>query len=79
MPIALTTLQVKDLPSRFTLDDDQSISPNNRLSGQTEVIVGARISKRGSPMPQSGDLEGLSTPVKVGVRDAIITIDTVLP
>ena len=79
MPIALTTLQVKDLPARFTLDDDQSISPNNRLSGQTEVIVGARISKRGSPMPQSGDLEGLSTPVKVGVRDAIITIDTVLP
>lgn len=79
MPIALTTLQVKDLPARFTLDDDQSISPNNRLSGQGEVIVGARISKRGSPMPQSGDLEGLSKPVKLGVRDASITIDTVLP
>jgi cytochrome c-type biogenesis protein CcmH len=43
------------------------------------VILGARISKRGSPMPHSGDLEGLSRPVKVGVRDAIITIDTVLP
>ena len=79
MPIALTTLQVKDLPAKFTLDDDQSISPNNRLSGQSEVIVGARISKRGSPMPQSGDLEGLSKPVKLGVRDASITIDTVLP
>lgn len=79
MPIALTTLQVKDLPAKFTLDDDQSISPNNRLSGQSEVIVGARISKRGSPMPQSGDLEGLSKPVKLGVRDASIMIDTVLP
>jgi cytochrome c-type biogenesis protein CcmH len=79
MPIALTTLQVKDLPAKFTLDDDQSISPNNRLSGHAEVIVGARISKRGSPMPQSGDLEGLSKPVKLGVRDASITIDTVLP
>lgn len=79
MPIALTTLQVKDLPAKFTLDDDQSISPNNRLSGQGEVILGARISKRGSPMPQSGDLEGLSRPVKLGVRDATITIDTVLP
>jgi cytochrome c-type biogenesis protein CcmH len=79
MPIALTTLQVKDLPARFTLDDDQSISPSNRLSGQTEVIVGARISKRGSPMPQSGDLEGLSRPVKLGTRDASVLIDTVLP
>jgi hypothetical protein len=30
-------------------------------------------------MPQSGDLEGLSRPVKLGTRDASVLIDTVLP
>lgn len=79
MPLALTQVQVKDLPARFTLDDSQAMSPNFRLSGQSEVIVGARISKSGNPMPASGDLEGLSTPVKIGAKDAAVTIDSVLP
>ncbi|MCU0952773.1 MAG: c-type cytochrome biogenesis protein CcmI [Burkholderiaceae bacterium] len=79
MPLALTQVQVKDLPAKFTLDDSQAMSPNFRLSGQSEVIIGARISKTGNPMPASGDLEGLSTPVKIGAKDAAITIDSVLP
>jgi cytochrome c-type biogenesis protein CcmH len=79
MPLALTQVQVKDLPAKFTLDDSQAMSPNFRLSGQSEVIVGARISKSGNPMPASGDLEGLSTPVKIGAKDAAVTIDSVLP
>lgn len=79
MPLALTSVQVKDLPAKFTLDDSQAMSPNFRLSGQSEVIVGARVSKSGSPMPASGDFEGLSTPIKVGSKDAAITIDNVLP
>jgi cytochrome c-type biogenesis protein CcmH len=79
MPLALTQVQVKDLPAKFTLDDSQAMSPNFRLSGQSEVIIGARISKTGNPMPASGDLEGLSTPVKVGAKDASVTIEKVLP
>lgn len=79
MPLALTQVQVKDLPAKFTLDDSQAMSPNFRLSGQSEVIIGARISKTGNPMPASGDLEGLSAPVKVGAKDASVTIENVLP
>jgi cytochrome c-type biogenesis protein CcmH len=50
-----------------------------KLSTAASVIVGARISKTGRPMPASGDLEGLSKPVAVGSKDVAITIDRVLP
>lgn len=79
MPLALKRLAVKDLPAKFTLDDSAAISPDNALSAQSEVVVGARISKKGSPMPVSGDFEGLTQPVKMGARDLSITIDSVLP
>jgi cytochrome c-type biogenesis protein CcmH len=79
MPLALTSVQVKDLPAKFTLDDTMGMSPDFKLSSQSEVIVGARVSKTGQPMPNSGDFEGLSTPVKLGAKDAAITIDKVLP
>ena len=79
MPVALTSVQVKDLPAKFTLDDSQAMSPGMVLSGQAEVIVGARVSKSGSPMPNSGDLEGRSSPVKVGSSGAKVTITDVRP
>jgi cytochrome c-type biogenesis protein CcmH len=78
MPLAMMRLQAKELPKTFTLDDTMAISPDARLSSFAEVIVGARISKSGSPMPQKGDLEGLSKPVKLGRGDVAVTIDTEL-
>lgn len=79
MPVALTSVQVKDLPANFTLDDSQAMSPGMALSAQTEVVLGARVSKSGSPMPNSGDLEGVSPPVKVGSSGAKVTITDVRP
>ena len=78
MPLALLRVQAKDLPKKFSLDDSMAMSPEFRLSKFGEVIVGARVSKSGSPMPQKGDLEGLSKPVKLGRADVAITIDTEL-
>jgi len=78
MPLAMMRVQAKELPKTFTLDDTMAISPDARLSNFAEVIVGARISKSGSPMPQKGDLEGLSKPVKLGRGDVAVTIDTEL-
>ncbi len=50
-----------------------------RLSGFSEVIVGARVSRSGNATPQSGDLQGLSRPVKVGAAGVAVVIDTAVP
>jgi cytochrome c-type biogenesis protein CcmH len=79
MPLALMQMKVSELPARFTLDDTMAMSKDMKLSTVTSVIVGARVSRSGRPMPSSGDLEGLSKPVAVGTKDVAVTIDRVLP
>ena len=79
MPLAVLRKQVKDLPHDFTLDDSMAMAPNLKLSGFSEVIVGARVSRSGNATPQSGDLQGLSRPVKVGASGVAVVIDTALP
>jgi cytochrome c-type biogenesis protein CcmH len=79
MPVALTQARVRDLPLRFTLDDSMAMTPDMVLSQQAKVIVGARISKAGVPMPQPGDLEGFSAAVAVGARDVKVEIDKAVP
>ena len=79
MPLAILRKQVKDLPAAFTLDDSLAMSPAARLSLAQQVIVGARISKSGQAMPQPGDLQGLSAPVKVGTTGLVVEISTQLP
>ena len=79
MPLAILRKQVKDLPAAFTLDDSLAMSPAARLSLAPQVIVGARISKSGQAMPQPGDLQGLSAPVKVGTTGLVVEISTQLP
>ena len=79
MPIAITRAQVKDLPLKFTLDDAASMSPQTKISSFDEVIVSARISKSGNAMPTSGDLEGLTKPVKVGASGVAVVIDRAIP
>lgn len=79
MPLAVLRKQVKDLPLAFTLDDSLAMAPDLRLSGFAEVVVGARVSRSGSATPQSGDLQGLSQPVKVGATGVAVVIDTAVP
>ena len=78
MPLAIVRRPAEGSRFEFTLDDSMAMSPDMTLSKFGEVIVGARVSKSGSPMPQKGDLEGLSKPVKVGRGDVALTIDTEL-
>ena len=79
MPLAILRKQVKDLPLNFTLDDSLAMSPAARLSLAQQVIVGARISKSGQAMPQPGDLQGLSAPVKVGTTGLVVEISSAVP
>ena len=76
MPLAVLRKKAGDLPVQFELDDSMSMMPAAKLSNFPEIIVGARISKSGSPLPSSGDLEGTSGVVKVGDNHLIrIVID----
>ena len=78
MPLAAERKQVKDLPYQFTLDDSKSMSPQARLSGATQVVVSARISKSGNAIAQPGDLQGQSAPVALGAKDLRIDIREVV-
>lgn len=79
MPLAVLRKKVKDLPVEFTLDDSMAMSPQMKLSSFPEVVVGARISKTGNAMPQSGDMQGLSPVVSVGTTGIPVTINSVVP
>jgi len=78
MPLAAERKQVKDLPYKFTLDDSKSMSPQVRLSGATQVVISARISKSGNAIAQPGDLQGQSAPVALGAKDLRIDIREVV-
>ena len=77
-PLAILRRQVKDLPLEVTLDDSTAMSPALRLSTQTQVVIGARVSKSGQAMPQPGDLQGLSPTVSVGTRGVQLVIADVV-
>jgi len=80
MPLAIVRKQVKDLPVTVTLNDSMAMMPAMRLSNFPSVVVGARISKTGMAMPQSGDLEGMSPGVTVGGNKPVtVTIDHLIP
>jgi cytochrome c-type biogenesis protein CcmH len=79
MPVAIVRATKKDLPFTFRLDDSTSPMPSRKLSGAGTVVIVARLSKSGQAMPQSGDLEGTSQPVKSGVDGITVVIDRERP
>jgi cytochrome c-type biogenesis protein CcmH len=74
MPLAITRLRVKDLPARFALDDSMGTGVGPKLSEQTRIIVGARISRSGEASPRPGDLEGFSEPIAKGSDNVRVSI-----
>ena len=80
MPLAIVRKQVKDLPITYTLDDSLAMNPAMKLSNFQQVVVGARISKSGNAMPQSGDLQGQSETIALGGSKPVdIIINSVMP
>jgi cytochrome c-type biogenesis protein CcmH len=80
MPLAIVRKRVSDLPMTVTLDDSLAMSPAMVLSNFDEVTIGARVSKSGNAMPQSGDLQGAVSPVQVQPDASVeVVIDEVKP
>lgn len=77
MPLAAARKQVKDLPLEIVLDDSMAMIPTMKLSGFSEVIVGARVSKSGQPIAQNGDLFVEKKPVKAGEK-VVLEIDSIV-
>jgi len=78
MPLAIVRATAGELPRPFKLDDSMAMSPAARLSGASEVIVEARISKSGNATPSPGDLLGRSSAIKPGANGVTIVIDDVV-
>lgn len=80
MPLAIQRLKASQLPLTVTLDDTTSMMPTMKLSLFPQVVVGARISKSGNAMPQSGDLQTLSAPIDSHRSEPLaLTIDQIVP
>jgi cytochrome c-type biogenesis protein CcmH len=79
MPLAVMRATAGELPKAFALNDAMAMTPNNTISRAKTVVVEARISKSGNAIPQSGDLRGVSQPVKPGAGNVRIVIDQVVP
>lgn len=80
MPLAVVRRQAADLPLTVRLDDDDAMVPERTLSGAERIIVGARISRSGGPIAQSGDLQGTSDALRpADTGEVRIVIDTVVP
>jgi cytochrome c-type biogenesis protein CcmH len=79
MPLAIARLKVAQLPASVTLTDAMGMVPSLTLSQFPQIVVGARISKSGNAIAQSGDLQTLSAsmttaqaePVKLTIAERV--------
>lgn len=55
LPLAVKRITVKELPIKIVLSDALSMTPQFKLSGFDNVVIGARVSVSGDPIAQQGD------------------------
>jgi cytochrome c-type biogenesis protein CcmH len=80
MPLAIQRMQASQLPATVTLTDGMGMLPNMKLSQFPQVVIGARVSKSGNAIAQSGDLQTISKPMAVTTTTPVVlTIDQVVP
>src|SRR5690606_5908750 len=61
-PILAENLAVPEFPFTVTLDNSYAMMQGRTLQPGAQVVVGARLSRSGQAIAQSGDLQTLSEP-----------------
>ena len=79
IPLAILKRKAGELPITFTLDDSSAMSQELKLSKFSSVVIGARVSRSGEAMPQSGDLIGQVGPLATGSGKVTVVIDGIQP
>lgn len=70
-PLASKRLPPGPFPLTIHLSDADAMIASRKLSTASEVVIGARWSGSGNPLPQPGDLQGFSDSVRPGSQDPI--------
>src|SRR5258708_32591741 len=79
-PVAVLRGTVGDWPMTFSLDDSLAMLPGRNLSSAGPVMIEARISRRGQPLPASGDLQGSAGPYNPSEHAPLnVLLDRVVP
>jgi cytochrome c-type biogenesis protein CcmH len=78
-PLAVLRGKGRDLPMKFSLDDNMAMAPGWTISSVKSLRVEARVSKTGSASATSGDLIGASSLVAPGATNIQLIIDQTTP
>lgn len=79
LPLAIIKSTAGQLPISFILSDEQSMSPQFKLSQYKEVSLTVRVSKTGNAIPEKGDLIGVIPKLKLGEKNIQLIIQDVQP
>lgn len=74
MPLAIQKLTVQDLPMQVRLDESMAMAPGMTIKQFDQLELVARISKSGTPAPQSGDWQGSVGPIKLNDLDGPVAL-----
>ncbi len=76
-PLAVKKFKNASLPKEFSLSPADVLMPERINEFEGQIILMARISKSGSPMPQPGDCESPAILVEAGTKDVKLVINSI--
>lgn len=74
IPLAVVRKRAADLPLEVNLNDGMAMTPQAKLSAFNKVTIGARISRSGNALAQSGDLLGEINGIAVGRAEPVTVV-----
>ena len=77
-PLAVKRLTVADLPASITLNDNDAMLAQFKLSLFENVSISARVAKSGNPIAQPGDFESTGVDVKNNTQETVSVVITSL-